>query len=69
MIYIIGNDVLQNIITNINNKPATSSAAAQQTSKSSHVKSYSKGCIVWYRQDNLMVFLKKITLDFNLILF
>jgi hypothetical protein len=56
----IGNDVLLNIINKANNKtPASGGAANAATNqplfKSTHVKSYSKGCIVWYRQDNLVV--------------
>lgn len=49
-----GNDAIQNIITKAASK-AAGAANQPPALKSTHVKSYAKSCIIWYRQENLIV--------------
>ncbi len=46
-----GTDTIQNIIT----KSKTQQLQQGNQQRNLPVKSYSKGCIVWYRQENLIV--------------
>lgn len=58
-VFVPGSDVIQNIIS----KSGLGAKTAQgQTSNQRNlpIKSYTKGCIVWYRQENLVSDLQKI---------
>lgn len=50
-----GQEVIQNILNKAGVKQEPGSASSQMTKQG--VNSYSKGCIVWYRENNLVVIL------------